>query len=96
MPAEKKEQYEKYQKDKEALKKLKTPTPAKYKKDYPWLKEVDSPALANAQLNLNTAYRNFFRDKKIGFPKFKSKGYDKKSYTTKLSTSRSKTKESPT
>ena len=27
-------------------------TPAKYKKDYPFLKEVDSLALANVQLNL--------------------------------------------
>lgn len=56
-------------------------TPAKYKKEYPFLKEVDSLALANAQLNLEKAYKNFFRDKKIGFPKFKKKkGYQ--SYTT--------------
>ena len=32
-------------------------TPAQYKKKYPWLKEVDSLALANAQMNLNKAYR---------------------------------------
>ena len=82
MLAERKEQYEKYPEDKEALQKLKTPTPAKYKKEYPWLNEVDSLALANAQLNLNTAYKNFFRDKTSGFPKFKSKHHDKKSYTT--------------
>ncbi|MFZ5968519.1 MAG: RNA-guided endonuclease InsQ/TnpB family protein [Bacillota bacterium] len=50
--------------------------------EYPWLTEVDSLALANAQMNLNTAYRNFFRDPSIGFPKFKSKHRDKKSYTT--------------
>jgi len=30
--------------------------PADYKKEFPWLKEVDSLALANAQLNLNKAY----------------------------------------
>ena len=59
-------------------------TPAKYKKDYPWLKEVDSLALANAQLHLETAYRNFFRDRKIGFPKFKSKHSSKASYTTNV------------
>jgi len=82
MLAERKEQYEKYQEDKEALKQLKLPTPAKYKKEYIWLNEVDSLALANAQLNLNTAYKNFFRDKSKGFPKFKSKYRDKKSYTT--------------
>lgn len=48
-------------------------TPAKFKKEYEWLKEVDSLALANAQLNLDTAYKNFFRDKSVGFPKFKKK-----------------------
>lgn len=57
-------------------------TPAQYKKEYEWLKEVDSLALANAQMNLQTAYNNFFRDTKIGFPKFKSKHKDRKSYTT--------------
>lgn len=56
-------------------------TPAQYKKKYPWLKEVDSLALANAQLNLEKAYKNFFRDKSVGFPKFKSKKANQ-SYTT--------------
>ncbi len=57
-------------------------TPAQYKKENEFLKEVDSLALANAQLNLQTAYNNFFRDTKIGFPKFKAKHKDKDSYTT--------------
>lgn len=57
-------------------------TPAQYKKEFGWLKEVDSLALANAQMNLQTAYNNFFRNKKIGFPKFKSKKWNKSSYTT--------------
>lgn len=57
-------------------------TPAQYKKEYPWLKEVDSLALANAQMNLNKAYKNFFRDKSVGFPKFKSKKKNRHSYTT--------------
>jgi len=35
-------------------------TPAMYKKDYPFLKEVDSLALANVQLNLQAAFRNHF------------------------------------
>ena len=48
-------------------------TPAQYKKEFEWLKEVDSLALANAQQNLEKAYKNFFRDKSIGFSKFKSK-----------------------
>ena len=60
-------------------------TPAKYKKDYPFLKEVDSLALANVQLNLQGAIRNCFdknRKKQNGFPKFKSAKHNRKSYTT--------------
>ena len=57
-------------------------TPAQYKISYPYLKEVDSLALANVQLNLQTAYKNFFRDKRVGFPKFKSLKHSRKSYTT--------------
>ena len=57
-------------------------TPAQYKKEYPWLKEVDSLALANAQMSLNKAYKNFFKDKSVGFPKFKSKKKNRHSYTT--------------
>ena len=82
MHADRKAIYEKYKDDREALKRQKYPMPADYKKEFPWLKEVDSLALANAQLNLNRAYNNFFRDKSVGFPKFKSKHHDKKSYTT--------------
>ena len=47
-------------------------TPAQYKKEFPWLKEVDSLALANVQLNLNKAYKSFFQSG-FGFPRFKSK-----------------------
>jgi len=82
MLAERKEVYEKFKDDKEELKKHKYPTPAKYKPEFEWLKEVDSLALANVQIDLQTAYKNFFRDKKIGFPKFKSKHKDRNSYTT--------------
>lgn len=57
-------------------------TPAQYKKEYEWLKEIDSLALANAQMNLQTAYNNFFRNPKVGFPKYKSKKRNKNSYTT--------------
>lgn len=62
-----------------------TVTPAKYKKDYPYLKEVDSLALANKQMDLQAAFRNRFsksRKKKNGFPKFKSAKHSRKSYTT--------------
>ncbi len=57
-------------------------TPAQYKPEFEWLKEVDSLALANAQMNLQTAYNNFFRSPKVGFPKFKSKKNNHHSYTT--------------
>jgi putative transposase len=82
MLANRKAIYEQYKEDKEALKLQKYSLPASYKKEFVWLKEVDSLALANAQLNLQTAYKNFFRDKSVGFPKFKSKHHDRKSYTT--------------
>jgi putative transposase len=55
---------------------------AQYKNDYPFLKEVDILALANAQLHLEKAYKNFFQDKSFGFPKFKSKKNPVQSYTT--------------
>lgn len=71
--------YEEYKDD---SKNLTYPTPAKYKQAFAFLKEVDSLALANAQLNLDKAYKNFFRDKSVGFPKFKSKKNPVQSYTT--------------
>ena len=60
--------------------KFKNITPASYKEDYSFLKEVDSLALSNAQLNRNTAFKAFFSHRS-GFPKFKSKRNDQ-SYTT--------------
>ena len=60
----------------------KYPTPAKYKEEYPYLKEVDSLALANAQLNLEKAFKNFLKNKDFGFPKYKCKSNPVQSYTT--------------
>lgn len=57
-------------------------TPAQYKVEFPFLREADSMALCNAQMQLQTAYKNFFRDKSIGFPKFRSKKVLRKAYTT--------------
>ena len=74
--------YEKYKENKIELKKQKHRTPASYKGEYTWLKEVDSLALANSQIDLDKAYKNFFRDPKVGYPKYKSKHKDRKSYTT--------------
>ncbi|MDO5440097.1 MAG: RNA-guided endonuclease TnpB family protein [Erysipelotrichaceae bacterium] len=58
-------------------------TPASYKKEYVWLKEVDSLALTNTQLQLDKAYKAFF-SKNNRFPKYKSKHNKKKSYTTNM------------
>lgn len=74
--------YEKYKDNKEELKKQKYRTPASYKGEYPWLKEVDSLSLANAQMDLKDSYKNFFKDPKVGYPKYKSKHKDRLSYTT--------------
>ena len=62
--------------------KFKNITPASYKEDYSFLKEADSLALSNAQLNRNTAFKAFFSHRS-GFPKFKSKRNDQ-SYTTNM------------
>jgi len=56
--------------------------PSQYKEKFEFLREVDSLALVGAQNNLKAAYKNFFRDKSVGFPKFKSKRSSKKAYTT--------------
>jgi len=58
-------------------------TPAQYKDEYPFLKEVDSLALANAQFHLQTAFRNFYQRKDSGFPNFKKKK-SRQSYTTNM------------
>lgn len=63
-------------------KKMLKNTPAQYKKEHPWLKEADSLALANAQQNLNCAFKNFFTNPAAGFPKYKSKKDHRSSYTT--------------
>ena len=53
------------------------------KKTYEWLKEVDATALQSSLKYLDIAYKNFFRDKSIGFPKFKSKKTYRFSYKCK-------------
>ena len=58
-------------------------TSAYYKKEFEWLKDVDSYALCNERIYLQLAFKNFFRSPgKVGYPKFKSKHKDKASYTT--------------
>ena len=58
------------------------PTPAKYKKDAPFLKEVDNQALTQEYNRLSQAFRNFFRNPAaFGYPNFKRKKGDRDSFT---------------
>ena len=50
------------------------------KQEKEWLKEVDKFSLQNALKDLDIAYKNFFKGK--GYPKFKSKKDNRKSYRT--------------
>lgn len=43
------------------------------KKELVWLKEVDAVSLQQTLRDLDKAYCNFFRDRSLGYPKFKSK-----------------------
>ena len=51
------------------------------KKEYEWLKEVDKFALTNSVYHMDNAYQKFLTEY-TGFPKFKSKKNNKKTYTT--------------
>ena len=60
------------------------PRPAMYKNEYPWLKEADSLALCNVQLDLETAFRNYYERPAMGYPRYKSKHHSRQSYTTNV------------
>ena len=58
------------------------PTPAKYKKEAPFLKDVDNQALIQEHNKLSQAFRVFFKNpSSFGYPNFKKKKTDKDSYT---------------
>lgn len=57
------------------------------KNEFEWLREVDKNSIQNSLKYLDYAYKNFFKkiknnSKEKGFPKFKSKKNNKKSYRT--------------
>ena len=58
-----------------------TPKQFKVLPEYSYLNDVDALALANAQLHVETAYKNFFKGN-AKFPSFKGKKNSKLSYTT--------------
>lgn len=58
------------------------PTPAKYKKDAPFLAEVDSQALCAVHQNLRRAFLDFFSaPQNFGYPQFKTKKAKKDTFT---------------
>ena len=60
-------------------------TPAVYKKSISILKEVDSLALANVQMHLEKAYKNFFQESKDWlFQNSNQNTGAEKSYTTNV------------
>lgn len=54
------------------------------KKEYEWLKEVDKYSLGNSVFNMDSAFQKFFKEH-TGYPNFKSKRDNKKSYKTNFS-----------
>lgn len=67
-----KETYETTQKHLSKYDLIKEITKWKKQEDFSWLNEVNSQALQQAVLDMDTAYQRFFREK-TGFPKFRSK-----------------------
>ena len=58
------------------------PTPAKYKKEAPFLTEVDNQALIQEHNKLTQAFRMFFKNPEcFGYPNFKRKKDDRDSFT---------------
>ena len=91
MLAKRKEVYEELKDKPRERYEYKYPTEHELKLEFPFLKEVDSIALQQANNDLSAAYQNFFKrykDPKIpysekGFPKFKKK-FAKNSYRTMM------------
>lgn len=57
-------------------------TELKKTEDYSFLQEADGVALQQSLRHLDTAFQNFFKQPKVGFPKFKSKKRTKNSFST--------------
>lgn len=74
---------EKYEKEKKSVSKTDCNNYCnrELKMRYEWLKEVDKFALTNSIYNMDSAYQKFFKEH-AGYPKFKSKHDNHKSYTT--------------
>jgi putative transposase len=81
---------EKYKEDKTSLNYIACSADmTSLKKELEWLKEVDATALQSSLKDLDIAYQNFFRrvkngNNQCGFPRFKSKKDNNKSYKCKM------------
>jgi putative transposase len=74
---------EKYKESKESISYVQCANDMKnLKKELDWLKEVDSTSLQSSLKDLDMAYQKFFKEHS-GFPKFKSKKDNRKSYKSK-------------
>lgn len=85
MLSERKDIYELLKDDKEKLYTYKYKTEKEYKQEFKWLNEVSSYAIQQSRIDLENAYKNFYKRikkkaKKLGFPKFKSKKKSKDSF----------------
>ncbi len=74
---------EMYEKENKSLSKLDCNNYCNHilKDKFIWLKEVDKFALTNSIYNMENAYKKFFKEN-AGYPKYKSKHNNYKSYTT--------------
>jgi len=67
---------EAYEKDKSKISYIDTAkmlTQLKKQEEHKWLNDTCTECLQQSLRNLDTAFKNFFRDKSVGYPKFKSK-----------------------
>ena len=91
MLEERKDIYEKYKNDKQALRDYSYKTEKQLKKLHPFLKQADSNSLQQSRRNLKRAFDNFFKNlkerkkgltvRRVGYPRFKSRR-SKQSYST--------------
>lgn len=74
---------EMYEKENKSLSKLDCNNYCNHvlKSKYVWLREIDKFALTNSIYNMDNAYKKFFKEN-AGYPKYKSKHNNHKSYTT--------------
>jgi putative transposase len=85
MLAERIKVYEELKDDKKKLYSYRYKTEKDYKKEFDFLEEVSSYALQQSRIDLNTAYKNFYKRiknkaKQVGFPRFKTKKLSKNSF----------------